>query len=162
MILDTGACRSESKETLLFQQQQLRFGKRNAQMFPIGTCELDLPDGFCRHSNIRGVFHFNSKRLTSDEIDFLSLQGRENEILNLGPYSKVDVARRIQDGEKTVFITEYTSEMLEIRSAVGTYGTITEQLLYFESSREDNSVIIIGPPPNRVLELWIKDLENGY
>jgi hypothetical protein len=161
-MLDTGACIPESKETLLFQQQQLKSGKRNAQMFPVSTCELDLPDGFWRHVNLRGVFHFNPRKLTSGEIDFLSLQGKENEILNLGPYNKVDIARRVQNGEKIVFVTEYTPEKLEIRSAVGTNRTITEQLLYFESSREENSVIVVGPPPNRVLELWIKDLENGY
>lgn len=147
-VLDTGSCAPEDRETLLIQQQQLWDGKRPAQMFPLGTPELDLLPGYCRHENFRGVFHYNPVVLSASEIDFYSFQGRENEILNLGPYSKVEIFDRINAGEHPVFVVEYTPNGVEVRAAFGTDKTCKEQFDYFVQTKEpENSVIVGGPPP---------------
>lgn len=148
--LDTGICAPESIATLLLQQGQLKRRARAVQMFPRGTSELALPDGFGRHENTRGVFHFAPEAISPSEIDRLSAEGRENEFLLLGPFSKSDLAKRVLDGEQVTCITEYSSDDVEVRCAAGTSGTIVEQREYFEKTKEPNGVIVIGEYPDRV------------
>jgi hypothetical protein len=151
MALDTGICVPESEQTLTRQQRQLVEGRRYVQMFPMGTKELPLPDGLVRCSNNRGAFHFQPSKITPEEIDRLSDQGRENEFLNLGPYCKFDVADRIQrHGEILSCITEYAHDGVELRSAAATDRTIPEQLAYFERTKEPGSKIVVGEFPERV------------
>lgn len=154
--LDTGICAPESEQTLLLQQNQLVCGRRNVQMFPFGTPELELPRGMARCQNERGVFHFNPDKMVAETILKLSREGNENRFLNLGSYSKYDIALRISGGEKLVCITEYTSEGVELRSAAGTNKTCNAQRVYFERTKEPNSVITLGPAPDRVLSRFMK------
>lgn len=144
-MLDTGKNAQESFETLRAQQAQLIAGRRPAQMFPRGTVELPLPDGFERHENDRGVFHF--KYLTPSLINRLSAEGCENEILLLGPFSKPDIEYRLLLGERVNAITEYTADGHELRSAACTETTMPEQMAYFERTREPGGRIEIGKPP---------------
>src|SRR5258708_38040482 len=88
---DTERCLPESTRTLELQQEQLKAGKRDVQMFPSGTRELPLPDRLSRFQNERGVFHFHADRISADEIASLSAQGRENVFLMLWPYSKREI-----------------------------------------------------------------------
>lgn len=148
--LDTGICTPESDATLRVQQRQLTGGRRDVQMFPTGTSELPLPGGFARHRNARGVFHFCPAKISVAAIEQLSANDRENEFLNLGRFSKADVAHRILGGERLTCITEYTPEGVEIRSAAGTDGTIDLQRAYFEATQEPDSRLVIGTFPDRV------------
>jgi hypothetical protein len=141
---DTGLCVPETHATLLLQQRQLRLGKRNVQMFPIGTAELPLPEGMSRYENSRGVFHYAPDRISRVEIAVLSACGRENEFLNLGPVSKPEIAERVLAGENLLCVTEYTPDGIEVRSAAGTDKTIDAQREYFERTKEPNSIITIG------------------
>jgi hypothetical protein len=150
MMLDTGICVPESAETLKIQQSQLTNGKRAVQMFPIGTAELEIPAGFKRHENMRGVFHYNPNICKPDMIDLLSLNGNENVFLNLGPYSKVDIARRAAAGEKPTCVMETTPEGVEVRCAAATSGTVMEQKAYFERTKEPGNKITIGILPDRI------------
>ncbi len=150
---DTGLCAPESIETLLLQQRQLLRGARNVQMFPCGTPELPLPDGCHWHENFRGVFHFRPESISFFKIDELSEQGRENEFLLLGPFSKYDISSRLQNGEMSTCITEYVSGF-ELRCAIGTNGTIDQQRRYFEETKESDGLIIIGECPDRV-KRWL-------
>jgi hypothetical protein len=145
--IDTGVCVPESRETLALQQRQLVLGKRNSQMFPVGTIELSLPDECDRYENSRGVYHF--RNISVEKIKELSEQGRENEILLLGPFSKFDIALRLRQGEILTYITEYISS-IELRCAIGTNETIDEQRQYFEQTKESDGVIVIGECPSRV------------
>jgi hypothetical protein len=145
--LDTGICAPESLGTLLLQQLQLKSGRRNVQMFPNGTQELSLPVGFSRLKNARGVFHFHS--FLPEVIDDLSSQGRENEFLLLGPFSKYDIAVRAKDGEPLTCITEYIAG-IELRCAAGTSGTVDLQREYFEKTKEPDGILVIGDYPERV------------
>lgn len=148
---DTGLCAPESIETLLRQQAQLRAGVRDVQMFPLGTEELECPDGLGRFANTRGVFHYRPEKISADEIERLSACGQENVFLNLGPFSKPEIARRILAGEKFACVTEYAPNGAEIRCAGGTDKTIAEQVAYFESTKEPDSRIVVGAPPVRVM-----------
>jgi len=150
MCDDTGFCVPESLATLLIQQLQLEFGNRNVQMFPNGTAELPLPVGIERHQNERGVFHYKAEQITPALIDELSSQGRENEYLGLGPYSKIEVGKRLKDGEHLMCVTEYTPAGVEVRSAGGTETTVEEQFDYFQRTKEPGNIIVVGPPPKRV------------
>jgi hypothetical protein len=140
--MDTGQCIPEALATLLAQQSQLVTGRRDAQMFPLGTDELPLPEGMARHKNGRGIFHFRPERLTCADIETLSRDGRENEILLLGPYSKPEIAHRVRFGEQPVCISERTPEGVEIRTAVGTVETMQEQIDYFEITKDDPSNVV--------------------
>lgn len=151
-MFDTGKCVSESIETLLEQQKLLLKGKRTVQMFPVGTRQLSLPEGFSKFENFRGVFHYNPRMIDSWLIDVLSQCGRENEFLGLGSYNKDDVLRRVSNGEKLIFVTEYNPEGIEVRSAAGTDSTISEQAAFFNATKEPENSIEIGAPPVRVLE----------
>lgn len=148
---DTGKNAPESPETLHIQQRQLVFGLRNVQMFPVGTLELEVPFGFCRCENARGVFHYNPEKIDSFKIMALSGLGCENLFLNLGPYNKSEIERRCLAGEELKYITEYNDYGIEVRSAVGVASTLEEQYWYFENTREPENTIIIGNPPDRVL-----------
>jgi hypothetical protein len=148
--LDTGICAPESLLTLLRQQLQLQEGRRDVQMFPSGTEELPLPEGLARHANARGVFHFRDGAISRDAIEALSKQGRENLFLKLGPFSKADVACRVQAGENVTCIAEYTPAGIELRCAAATDGTIDRQLAYFEQTKEPDGIIVIGQLPARV------------
>lgn len=151
MALDTGLCAPESIETLMLQRRQLVRGKRKAQMYPKGTIELPVPHSCERYGNGRGVYHF--RNIPVETIRKLSDQGRENEILLLGPFSKFDIALRLRKGERLTYITEYVSST-ELRSAIGTDKTIGEQHRYFESTKEPDGLIIIGECPERV-KRWL-------
>jgi hypothetical protein len=143
--LDTGRCVAETLATLMAQQRQLLAGRRIAQMFPTGTLALALPDGLARHQNQRGVFHYRRDRLSAEAIEACSRDGRENEILLLGPYSKPDIARRVAAGERACCITEYRPDGVELRSAVGTTATAQHQLAYFEATKDHQAnAIVVG------------------
>lgn len=152
MKLIGARCIQESDETLFRQQRLLKKGSRDVQMFPIGTRELQLLDGFKRHKNFAGVFHYNPNKVEPDRIDFCCLRGRENELLKLGPFSKLDVLERLTNGECHVFITEYDEDGIELRSAVGSDTLVDMQKAYFERTKEPGSVIVVGDPPPRVLD----------
>lgn len=142
-FVDTGLNIPESLKTLLAQQAQLKAGKRHVQMFPAGLMELPLPDGIERHQNQRGVFHFRPDVISPDAIDRLSATSRENEILNLGPYNKSDVAERMEQGEGLVAVAEVDPDGVEVRAAAGTLSTLPEQIRYFEATKEEANTVVV-------------------
>lgn len=148
--LDTGTNVKESPATLVLQQQGLVDGRRPVQMFPLGTPELPLPDGMQRFVNHRGIFHFNPTMIDRKKLAELSAQGRENLFLMLGPYSKYEIALKKLAGDSLVYITEYTYDGIELRSALGTNTTAETQREYFEQTKEPGSVISVGEPPPRI------------
>lgn len=127
-IDDTGMTVPETPESLLAQQRQLIEGRRLAQMFPVGTEELTLPPGMERIETPRGVFHFDPSRISARDIVAASNARRENEVLGLGPMSKDDVARVMQEtGEKPVSIVERDGMGNEVRGSLATPSTVGMQ-----------------------------------
>jgi hypothetical protein len=141
MLTDTGCNISESRDTLALQQRQLLEWRRPAQMFPEGTDELPLPDGFERIALDRGVFHFNPSLISREEIMRLSNEQRENEILALGPFNKLDVFARMELGERLIVIVELSPDGIEIKAAAGTESTLPAQYAVFEATRFPDSTI---------------------
>jgi len=152
-MLDTAQNIPESAKTLLLQQDQLLRGLRPAQMFPKGSSELRLPDGFERVETERGVFHYNPRQITPERIKQLSAEGRENEILGLGPVSKPEVeARAAATGEPVVSVTERAPDGTEIKTAVGTTGTAAAQAAAMEATKSPGSVVSVETPTQTITE----------
>lgn len=126
----------ESEDTLIAQQHQLRAGHRRAQMFPHGTRELSLPPGMKRTEAHNGVFHHDPRRISEEEIKKLSAANREHEILDLGPYSKEEIAHRVlHRGERPLAIVERDHRGTEVRSSAGTHATAHHQLAEMEKTK---------------------------
>ena len=145
-MLDTGMNTQESMATLLEQQRRLKVGKRAVQMFPVNTNELPLPEGFSRCVNTRGIFHYLSDAITEAKIKELSADGRENEFLELGPYSKPEIMTRIAAGDKPVVIVEYTKDFVEVRAWLGCISTVGEQSDYFYRTKDPGNIVICRVP----------------
>jgi hypothetical protein len=151
--LDTGRNVPESAATLLEQQKQMLAGKRPAMMFPKGTEEIALPEGMKRVENERGVFHYDPKKITGDEILSASRDGRENELLALGSVSKPEAeARAAATGEKLVAVTERTPAGVEVKSVVGTTGTAAQQASELEKSKTPGNTITVEPIGKTLVE----------
>jgi len=117
----------ESIDTLMEQQKQLLDGYRSTQMFPNGTPELSTPPGMERTETPAGVFHHDPGQVSPDQVQDLSSQGRENELLGLGPVEKEKVLALIQKGEVPLAIVERAPDGTEVRAAVGTHSTAAQQ-----------------------------------
>lgn len=155
-MLDTGKNIAESWETLVLQQGLLKRGYRDVQMFPVGTPELKLPDGFGRVENERGVFHYNPERINPADILELSKIGHENEFLDLGPVSKPEVELHLRQGFFPIIITEYSFDGIEVRTVAGSTKTLKEQFNYVHSTRQPGSLIAVNSPPQRLVDNWRK------
>ena len=140
--LDTNKNVPEALKTLLLQQDQLLRGLRPAQMFPNGTPELPLPDGLERVQTERGTFHFNPEQTNADTIITLSKLGRENELLNLGRYSKADVeTQAAAKGEPIGTVTERTPDGTEVRAAVATPSTAAQTAADMEGQKTPGNIV---------------------
>lgn len=114
-------------------------------MFPSGFRELELPANMERHQNNRGVFHFRPAEINQEIIDGLSAEGRENEMLLLGPFNKTDILERLAAGEELLTVVEQTIDGTEVRAAAGVASTLPKQLEYFEETKDDknNQIIVL-------------------
>jgi len=142
---DTGQNVPETDATLRAQQEQLVKGERAVQMFPKGTRELPLPKGMQRVDTPRGVFHYDPKQVDAGQIRTLSDQGRENELLGLGPFSKDDVAKRMEAGEKPATVVERDQDGNEVRSAAGTEQTAPEQTAAMDAAKSPGNTVGVEP-----------------
>lgn len=140
---DTGRNQPERRGTLLAQQDQLRRGLRPAQMFPVGTGELPLPDGARRIATPRGVFHYNPSMTNGNLVKGLSASGRENQLLGLGPFNKDDILHRVSQGEPPLAVVERDSEGNEVKSAIGTPNTAPAQAAAFTRTKLPHSRIAV-------------------
>lgn len=134
----------ENMQTLLGQQGQLIQGNRAAQMFPNGTGELPLPLGAGRVQTPNGVFHFNPQQTNAQQI--LNSPGQENHILGLGPFSKMDVAKRVIAGEPLAAVVERSPQGHELRAAVGTPSTVPHQVHHMRGWASRDSEVRVESP----------------
>jgi hypothetical protein len=156
---DTGLNIPEMLVTLKHQQRELVARRRIAQMFPLGTKELPLPEGFESVTTERGVFHFDPKVVSAHEINQFSKNRRENLILGLGPYNKADVMERHLKGEPLIAVTERAPNGIEVKAALGTHSTVAEQVNEFEQSKAPGSYVAIEDIKAVLLER-LKELNN--
>lgn len=141
----------ETIDTLRAQQRQLVIGDRRAQMFPGGGGELPLPDGFRRAKTPNGdVFHFDPKRIKLSEILKASKAGRENDILDLGPFTKQESVLRAQTGDPPVCIVERSPDGTELRASAATKSTAPAQIAVMDKAKSDDSTLSLEPPDQTV------------
>lgn len=133
----------ESEETLQAQQDQLVRGDRAVQMFPAGTPELPAPVGAGRLENSRGVFHYDPEKVSAEGVAAASAAGRENELLDLGPYSKADIAKLVQLGSPLLAIVERAPDGTEVRAALGTPETVEAQVRAMEAAKSPENTISV-------------------
>ena len=140
----------ESRATLVAQQKQLIKGHRRAQMFPHGTRELSLPRDMSRIPADGGVFHYDPKKISPDEIKFLSSHGRENELLDLGPFTKHEIMHRISGGEIPVAIVERDHSGTEVRAAAGTHSTAPYQIAAMHRTKSPGHTLHLEDPRHTI------------
>lgn len=133
----------ESEDSLRAQQEQLLRGNRDVQMFPQGTEELPVPLGAERYENDRGAFHFNPEAVGVADVASASAQGRENDLLDLGPYSKADVAEYVKNGSPLLAIIERAPDGTEVRAALGTPETVEAQLQVMEQAKSPENTVTV-------------------
>lgn len=143
---DTGANLPETADSLVEQQKQVLAGRRPATMFPNGTPELPVPSGLERVVTARGVFHYNPALVSASEIVEASAEGRENEVLGLGPMSKADVIQAAQaTGEKPVAITERTPFGAEVKASLTVPSAVMTQAPEILANRMPGNSVGIEP-----------------
>lgn len=133
----------ETDDTLLAQQDQLISGNRRAHMFTPGSMELPVPRGMSRLETENGVFHYNPQALDEDTINSAVADGRENELLDLGPFNKNDIMERLQRGEQPVAIVERTPQGVEVRAAAGTTQTAPVQLAAMSKTKSPGNTVSV-------------------
>lgn len=140
----------EARETLALQYDQLLRGIRVAMLFPGIMQEpdgLELPVGFAGMVTPIGIFYFDPRIVSPDELRRGLAGGYLNCFLNLGEYSKADIAARIaKRGEHGVAVVEASPEGTEVRAAWGTIETANNQLRYFEETKTPGHVCFVTSP----------------
>jgi hypothetical protein len=136
----------ETPETLKLQQRQLLSGHRRVQMFPRGTPELPLPRGMSRINHPNGTFHYDPRRIDGSDVHRLSTEGRENDMLDLGPYSKDDVLKRLRGGEVPVAVVERHPDGTEVRAAIGTHTTADRQMAAMNRTKSPGHIVRTEDP----------------
>ena len=136
----------ETHETLVAQQHQLIDGHRRVQMFPRGTRELSLPHGISRIVVDGEVFHYDPNRISAEQIRHASANGRENELLDLGPFSKHDIMHRLHGGEMPVAVVERRPDGTEVRAAAGTHVTAQHQMAMMHHTKSPGNTLHFEDP----------------
>jgi len=148
----------EGNETLVAQQEQLVSGQRAAQLFPEGTEELPLPKGMKRMDTPDGVFHFNPKLISAEQIHRAVLTGQTNHILELGPVNKTEAMQRAQQGEQPAAVVERQPNGTEVRAAAGTQVTAPGQMQAMRPGMTPGNNMQVEDPQKT---LMIRALQRG-
>ena len=136
----------EPHETLVAQQHQLIDGHRRVQMFPRGTRELMLPHGVSRIVVDGDVFHYDPNKISAEQIKHTVAQGRENELLDLGQFSKHEIMHRLRGGEIPVAVVERRPDGTEVRAAAGTHTTVQHQMAMMHRTKSPGNTLHFEDP----------------
>lgn len=147
---DTGLNAPETPATLQAQQGQIGTGNRKAVMYPKGTTPGAQKPGTSRINTPRGVVDYDPTQLTAKQVIGAIAQGKENEILGLGPFSKPEIMQRMAAGEKPVAVTERTPQGVEVKAALGTEQTAPTQLHNLETNKTPGNVVGLENPQDTV------------
>ena len=145
-VEDAGLTVPEKPETLDAQVEQLIAGDRAAILIPAGNSTRPRqPKGTLALKTKHGTFYFDPKRLTRAKILDAIREDRLNEILELGPVNKTEVAARVEQGETPVGVTERTPDGTEVKAAVGTEETAPRQVDALEGSKTEGNTVQVEP-----------------
>jgi hypothetical protein len=144
---DAGKTVPEAGPTLQAQQDQLVGGQRQAMLFPKGGDKpLPLPDGMKATVTKDGTFHFNPDHTKREDIYAASKAGELNKVLDLGDYSKKDLAPKLAAGETPLAVTERAPDGTEVKAAAGTTSTAPDQVASLEGSKTPGNKVQIETP----------------
>lgn len=147
--LDTNTV-PEAQETLELQRQALAEGKRSAVFYPEGTTALPPPEG----DNIKrfkvekiGIFDYDASKVAAKDLRKAAEDGRLNEVLDLGPVNKEEVAQSAAQGAAPVAVVERTPDGTEVKAAVGTEETAPDQVTALQATMAapENTVTVEDP-----------------
>lgn len=140
----------EAQETLELQRQALTEGKRRAVFYPEGTPPLPRPSleniGRIKVEGI-GIFDFDKTKTTPKELREASKAGRLNDVLDLGPVNKEEVAQSAAQGATPVAVVERTPDGTEVKAAAGTEETAPDQVTALQATMAapENTVSVEDP-----------------
>lgn len=138
---------AKTPATLAVQQQALADGLRPVQFFPPGTEAPKPPNGIkAAKTKGGGVYHYDPKQVTREQLNAAIREGRVNELLELGPVTKAEAVQRIQEGEPPAAVVERTPDGTEVKAAAGTAETAPEQVKAFEETKLPGSTVSVETP----------------
>lgn len=151
-VNDVGQNIPEAPATLQAQETALAQGAKKAVLYPKGTETPAAPDGMKAVKIKEGVVHYDPTQIKPKAIIEASKNKRLNDILDLGPANKDEVAARVDAGEQPVAVVERTPEGVEAKSAVGTEGTAPDQIAALEQTKLAPENTVAVEPPEQVLQ----------
>lgn len=159
---DTGRTVPETAETMGFQVQKVMDGQNAAALIPKGTpmpAELRAAareQGLSFVSTPKGIYVIDPAKLSHSDVHRAIREGRDGELLGLGPVNKQEVAVRINQGERPVGVVERTPDGVEVKAAAGTEQTAPVQVRAMEGQRAPENVVRVEQP-----EQVIADRQGG-
>lgn len=146
---------AESPETIAIQRDALVAGKRMAVLYPWGT-EIPAEVGGGRFKRVHipnlGVIDYDSRKINGATVRTVAKLGKLNEVLDLGPANKADVAQSIEAGSPEVAVTERTPDGVEVKAAAGTEEIAPDQLATFEQTKADPANEVQVETPAEVIQ----------
>lgn len=153
---DAGKTVPESMDTFRAQADQLANGQRQAMLFPrvpggkepmaAKRAKLDLvPEGMKTVVTKDGVIAYNPDVLKYKDVLAASKEGRLNDILALGEFSKKDLEPKIAAGEQPVAVTERQPNGTEVKAAAGTESTVPSQVASLEATKTPGNTVQVEP-----------------
>ena len=140
----------ESPETIEIQRADLQARKRKAVLYPFGTvvpAEIE-GKGFTRVSLPKiGVVDFDNRQVNRGVVMWAARNGKLNELLDLGPSNKADVAQSVAAGSPEVAVTERTPDGVEVKAAAGSEELAPAQVSALEETKSapENTVQVEAP-----------------
>jgi hypothetical protein len=158
---DVGKTIPESRHTLELQRQAFLQGKKAAILYPHGShAPHALPKGAKSITTKDGVIHYNPRMLSEHQIMMASETNRLNEILGMGPFSKEDVSKLVEMGERPLNVVARDGEGKEALAALGTPSTAHHQMNAMRSQVPPGGSLDIEPPKqvleNRLMERYAR------
>jgi hypothetical protein len=148
--LDTGMNVPEAPQSIMEQVKQIGTGGRKAVMVPKNgvikkaqLAEIKSNPNYKVLVTPRGRFIYDNRLTGPAEIKKLSAEGRENELLALGPVPKTQVVADVQAGATPGALTERTPAGVEVKGVATSDATLPEQAAALEATKTPGNVIAL-------------------
>jgi len=149
---DTGRTAPEPAVMLGYQVQKVVDGDVAAALVPKNTpmppelLARAKEQGLSLVPTKKGIYIIDPTRLKMKDVYAAIKEGRDGELLGLGPVNKQEVAARIADGETPVGVVERTPDGIEVKAAAGTDQTAGVQRAALEANKTPGNTVAVEPP----------------
>lgn len=144
----------EAPATIEAQLAGLKAGKKMAVLHPFGANIPAEVEG-ARFKRVMvprvGVIDYNAKKITAKEILTLAKFNKLNEVLELGPTNKQEMAQSVAAGNPAVGVVERTPEGTEVKAAAGTTETAPAQQAALEETKLAPENVVQVEDPRQVI-----------